>query len=156
MTEIRTVSSTSEMEAVRALFAEYAASLPVDLGYQNFEKELASLPGSYASPQGGLFLAEVDGVLAGCVAIRRLSGEVCEMKRLYVRPQHQGAGIGRQLVLAAIDAARSLGYREMWLDTLPTMSSAQRLYAELGFERIEPYGSAHAPGTRFCGLRLVT
>ncbi len=155
MAHIDIVSSPAEIEVVRDLFREYASSLEVDLGYQNFPSELAELPGAYASPDGRLLVANVGDDRAGCVAIRRLNDGVCEMKRLYVRPAHRGAAIGRQLVLAAIDVARGLGYREMWLDTLPTMSRAQKLYVELGFQKIDSYGSAHAPGTRFYGLRLV-
>ena len=144
----------SEVAKTRDLFLEYASSLEVDLTYQHFDSEVADLPSAYGPPQGRLLLADVDGQPAGCVGIRRLTDDICEMKRLYVRTAFQGSGIGRQLVLAAVDAARDLGYRELWLDTLPTMTSAQRLYEQLGLERIDAYGSAHAPGTRFYGLRL--
>jgi GNAT superfamily N-acetyltransferase len=148
-------TSRENVEIVRGLFMEYASSLGLDLEYQGFSVELQTLPGAYQPPSGGLFLAWVNDSPAGCVAIRLLRAQICEMKRLYVRPAHRRAGLGPLLVQTAIDAARGYGYEEMWLDTLPTMVAAQRLHLRLGFREIPPYGSAAAPGTRFYGVRLV-
>ena len=155
MVEIAPVHNSTELAAIGSLFREYADSLEIDLEYQGFPAELANLPGSYAAPEGALLLARTDGAASGCVALRRLDRDVCEMKRLYVRPAHRGSGLGALLVRAAIESARSLGYAEMWLDTLPTMAAAHQLYLRLGFREIAPYGPAAAPGSRFYGLRLV-
>ena len=155
MIDIGLVVDPHQVESVRNLFREYAASLDVDLEYQNFPAELAGLPGSYSPPGGSLLLAHDGDAAVGCVAFRRMDERVCEMKRLYVRPVSQGRGVGALLVAAAIERARALGYGQMWLDTLPSMAGAQRLYARLGFDPIAPYGPPSAPGTRFFGLRLV-
>ena len=131
------------MDDVRAIFREYADGLGVDLCFQNFEQELASLPGDYAAPAGALFLARVDGELAGCCALRPLADadypNACEMKRLYVRKAFRGFGLGRRLAEAALDAARSAGYDCVLLDTLDDMEAARALYEDLGFENIPPY-----------------
>jgi GNAT superfamily N-acetyltransferase len=145
-----------EIDVVRELIAEYGASLEIDLSYQNFQEEVASLPGRYGSPGGQLLLGRVGGAPAGCVALRRLDLRRCEMKRLYVRPEHRGAGLGRLLVEAAIEHARVLGYVEMLLDTLATMTGAHELYFRLGFREIAPYTQRFAPGSRFFALRLDT
>jgi ribosomal protein S18 acetylase RimI-like enzyme len=173
-----------------ALFREYAASLQLDLSFQDFENELANLPGDYASPLGRLFLAFLDEPMqqtaqnggasdkgpafrptvispstpsgdglecakaAACVALRRLDDEICEMKRLYVRPQARGLGLGRSLALAAIEAARKIGYRKMRLDTLPQMKQAQSLYRTLGFYEIPAYRYSPVPGTSYFELSL--
>jgi len=155
MTAIAPVTS-EEIPVARALIVEYGASLEIDLSYQSFEDEIASLPGSYAPPGGQLLLARVEGEPAGCVAVRRLDAEHCEMKRLYVRPAYRGTGVGRLLAEAAIRHARELGYLEMRLDTLATMKGAHALYASLGFQEIAPYTQSYAPGSRFYGLRLVS
>lgn len=155
MVEIAPVQGTAELAAIRILFQEYAESLEMDLEYQGFTAELADLPGSYAPPHGALLLARVDQALSGCVAVRRLHEQVCEMKRLYVRPAHRGLGVGPLLVRAAIESARGLGYAQMWLDTLPSMTAAHQLYRRLGFHEIAPYGQAFAHGSRFFGLRLA-
>ncbi|MBI5014799.1 MAG: GNAT family N-acetyltransferase [Deltaproteobacteria bacterium] len=142
-----------DIPAVRVLLREYAAWLAdpewlgVDLGFQNFEEELRDLPGCYAPPHGGLLVAEVAGVLDGCVGFRRLDLGVCEMKRLYVRPARRGSGLGRRLVSAILAAARRAGYRTMRLDTLPVMQAAQTLYRSLGFCEIQPYYDSPVPGT---------
>jgi GNAT superfamily N-acetyltransferase len=145
-----------EIDVARELIVEYAASLPIDLAYQSFAEEVAQLPGGYAPPAGRLLLARVDGAPAGCVGLRRLDRETCEMKRLYVRTERRGLGLGRRLVEAAIAEARSLGYLEMRLDTLATMTGAHALYERLGFREIPPYGASHAPGSRFYALELAS
>lgn len=132
-----------EMPAVRDIFQEYADSLDVDLSFQNFANELASLPGDYAPPRGHIVLAQVDGRIAGCCALRPLDTadypNACEMKRLFVRKAFRGFGLGRQLAEAVLDAARRAGYACVLLDTLDGMESARALYAELGFSEIPPY-----------------
>lgn len=132
-----------DLDAVRAIFREYAAGLGVDLCFQNFDAELAELPGEYAAPRGMLLLARIDGQVAGCVALRPLDStdypNAAEMKRLYVRKPFRGFGLGRQLAEAAMDAARRAGYDTVLLDTLDDMEAARALYEELGFEEIPPY-----------------
>ncbi|MDD3326906.1 MAG: carbonate dehydratase [Zoogloea sp.] len=143
-----------ELEQVRQFFRNYAAWLGVDLDYQNFGEEMASLPGAYAAPAGRLFFAEFEGRPAGCVGIRPSSDGVCEMKRLYVEPDMRGNGIGRQLALAAIKAAKALGYRKVMMDTLPAMRIAVKLYRELGFKEAPAYYPTPVEGTLFLALDL--
>ena len=143
-----------ELEQVRQFFRNYAAWLGVDLDYQNFGDEMASLPGAYAAPAGRLFFAEFEGRPAGCVGIRPSSDGVCEMKRLYVEPEMRGNGIGRQLALAAIKAAKALGYRKVMMDTLPAMRIAVKLYRELGFKEAPAYYPTPVEGTLFLALDL--
>ena len=141
--ELRRAESAAELAQAATIFREYAASLDVDLCFQNFEAEVASLPGEYAAPAGHLLLAYVDGELAGCAALRALSdadyANACEMKRLYVRPAFRRFGLGRALAQALLDEARGVGYSAMLLDTLDEMESARELYISLGFEEIPPY-----------------
>lgn len=148
---IAPVRSPAEIAATVALFRAYAASLAVDLSYQNFEAELAAMPGAYAPPAGELILARSpDGTDLGCVAVRPLRPDgCCEMKRLYVTPEGRGQGLGRRLVEAAILRAGQIGYREMRLDTLPSMTEAIALYRRCGFEVGEPYYDTPVAGTLF-------
>ena len=143
------------VDVIRALFREYAASLDFDLAFQDFEGELAGLPGGYAPPEGCLLLACHEGRPAGCVGLRKFADDVCEMKRLYVRPAWRGQTIGRALALAAIAEARRLGYRRMRLDTVPGMERAQALYGALGFVEIDAYRCNPIEGTRYMELDLV-
>lgn len=144
----------SDLEDVRRLFAEYAASLDVDLGFQQFDRELAELPGAYVPPRGALLVARSEGTAIGCVAVRALDDAACELKRLYVRPDGRGTGTGRLLTEAALHEARRLGYRRMRLDTLPGMERAQALYERLGFRDVTPYTDNPIAGTRFLELDL--
>ena len=152
--DIIQVRAEADIAAVRELFGEYAASIGVDLEYQGFSAELGALPGEYAPPAGDLLLARFSGEVAGCVALRALDQSTLEMKRLYVRPALRGAGLGKQLVEAAITIARKNGYTQLRLDTLATMAAAQALYSSLGFIETAPYGKAFLPGTRFYALPL--
>jgi ribosomal protein S18 acetylase RimI-like enzyme len=148
---IEPVRRSRDLAAVVRLFQDYAASLDVDLGYQNFEDEMAAMPGKYAPPTGELLLALTDeGRAVGCVGLRGIDPDgCCEMKRLYVSPESRGLGLGERLVRAVVQEAERIGYREMRLDTLPTMSGAMSLYRKLGFEDIEPYYTTPVAGTVF-------
>jgi ribosomal protein S18 acetylase RimI-like enzyme len=142
----------------RAIFLEYAQGLGVDLGFQNFDAEIASLPQAYGAPDGALLLATVDGALAGCGAFRALRdvdyANACEMKRLYVRRAFRRFGLGRQLAQALIDRAIESGYSSMLLDTLDDMEAARELYASLGFEEIPPYYFNPVPGAHYLKVAL--
>ena len=154
MISIKEATTADALLQARTLFKEYQAALGVDLGFQDFENELANLPGQYAAPGGRLLLASSDSRVAGCVALRPLSGDACEMKRLFVRPAFRAHGVGRMLAERAISEARSIGYRRMCLDTLPSMGRAQQLYEALGFREIEPYRYNPIAGTKYLGLNL--
>jgi putative acetyltransferase len=143
-------TDAADVAEVRTFFLEYAASLPFALDFQDFDRELAQLPGAYAPPLGALLL--VRG--AGCVGLRPLDETTCEMKRLYVRPSARGAGVGRLLAEAAVAEARRLGYACMRLDTVPGMETAQALYTQMGFREIAPYRANPIPGVRFLELQL--
>ena len=146
-------TSAQDMAIAAQLFREYADSLGLDLAFQNFDDELARLPGDYAAPRGALLLAYVDGALAGCCALRPLDNadipNAAEMKRLYVRRAFRGFGLGRQLAEAILDAARQAGYASVLLDTLDDMEAARNLYADLGFQSIEPYYHNPIPGAHY-------
>ena len=143
------VDGESRIDDVKALFSEYTDSLGIDLSYQDYSGEFSGLPGKYARPDGRLYLALVDGNLAGCVAMRRLSESRAEMKRLYVRTSFRGAKVGLTLAERVISDAREIGCRELMLDTLATMHRAQKMYADLGFVATDPYYEGAYPGTVF-------
>jgi ribosomal protein S18 acetylase RimI-like enzyme len=144
------IADADDVEVVASLFREYAGTLGVDLAFQDFETEVAELPHGYDA----LLVARLGDDVVGCVGVRPLEGDVCEMKRLYVRPAGRGRGVGRALALAAIERARANGYARMRLDTLPTMRAAQSLYEELGFGDIEAYRHNPIAGSRFLEKRL--
>jgi ribosomal protein S18 acetylase RimI-like enzyme len=153
---IAAVGTPEDLAAVVALFRAYAAGLEIDLAYQGFEAELAGLPGKYAPPAGALLLArDRAGVPIGCAALRALGPGVGEMKRLYVLPSARGLGLGRALVDAVVGAARGRGYREIRLDTLPSMAEATALYRSAGFAPIPAYYPTPVAGTLFFALSLV-
>ena len=149
MSEIRPAESEGDLARARRLFEEYAASLGFDLSFQDFEREVASLPGEYAPPRGVILLAWEGDEAAGCVALRPLAGDTCEMKRLYVRPGSRGTGLGKRLADAILAEGRARGYRRMRLDTIPAMERAIALYRALGFREIEAYRSNPIPGALF-------
>ena len=139
---------------VRSLFEEYAETLGIDLCFQDLQEELATLPGSYAPPDGRLLLAFHNDELAGCVALRPLEPGICEMKRLYVRPPFRSLGLGKMLAEQIVSEARMAGYRYMRLDTLPSMAAAITLYRRLGFREIAPYCVNPIEGALFLELQL--
>lgn len=154
MIDIRPAVFPDDGDDVYRLFREYADSLGVDLGFQNFDDEVTSLPGKYAPPAGRLLLARQGNDVLGCVALRPLDGASCEMKRLYVRRQARGMQLGKKLTERLCQEAREAGYTRMCLDTLPSMEAAQGLYRSMGFEPIEPYVFNPIDGTKFLALML--
>jgi ribosomal protein S18 acetylase RimI-like enzyme len=154
MAQIVYVRTASDLDSVRALFREYADGVAEPCCFVGFERELAALPGDYAPPSGALLLARDAAGDAGCVALRRLDAARGEMKRLYVRSDRRGSGLGRELASAAIAAARGAGYSGMVLDTLPGMTEAIALYRSLGFTPTGPYSAEPTPGAIFFQLSL--
>lgn len=151
---IEEAREASALRACRELFVEYQRELGVSLCFQGFERELDGLPGDYAPPRGALWIATVGPRPAGCVALRDLGGGDAEMKRLYVRPEGRGMGLGRALAEAAVERARALGYRGVKLDTLPWLAAALRMYARMGFVETAPYNDNPLAGVRFLALDL--
>ena len=154
MVDIRPADLPRDLSEVRSLFREYANGLGIDLDFQNFEAEMAALPGKYAAPCGRLLLAWNGTQAVGCVALRPLDQGTCEMKRLYVRPQARGEQLGRRLAQCICEEAREAGYSRICLDTLPTMAAALKLYEPLGFTAVDPYVFNPIPGTKFLALDL--
>ncbi len=154
---IAPVRSPDDLAAAITLFRDYADSLPIDLGYQDFEGEMAAMPGKYAPPKGKLLLARShDGGAIGCVGLRPIEPQgCCEMKRLYVAPDGRGLRLGERLVTEVIAAAERIGFREMRLDTLPTMNVAISLYRKFGFEEMLPYYDTPIAGTLFLRRSLT-
>lgn len=155
MTHIFQANTQEDIDQARALFEEYAAGLGISLCFQNFNRELANLPGDYAPPDGRLLLATEDDQLAGCIALRKLGDGVCEMKRLFIRPAYRRKGLGRVLVNSLIDEARQLGYTRMRLDTLTgRMDQAIALYRSIGFVEIGPYYENPIEDAKYMQLEL--
>ena len=149
------VTSDEQIRSARELFKEYEASIGVSLCFQSFDKELAELPGKYAPPSGRLLLAYLDNQLVGCIALRKIDERTCEMKRLFLRSDARGKGVGRKLVTAVIDEARMIGYEQIRLDTMPgRMDTAIALYEAVGFKEIAPYYDTPVGDTKFMELRL--
>jgi len=151
---IDSAESPGFLRITRELFVEYSQSLEVDLCFQGFAEELARLPGEYARPAGRLMLALDEQQAIGCGALRPIDDDVCEMKRLYVRPTFRGRGVGGALIDALINAAQEIGYQRMRLDTLPSMTRAIAVYRSLGFKNIAPYRINPVPGALFFELEL--
>ena len=163
---IRIAATAQDFAQAQALFEEYAKTLAIDLAFQGFAEELATLPGAYAPPRGMLMLAGPRDAAIGCVALRPLLADAsvtgatglreltAEMKRLYIRPTARGTGLGRRLVQSVIDGARAMGYREIKLDTLEQMAEARSLYADLGFRECAPYYHNPNAGTAYMALQL--
>ena len=152
--EFKFITGQDMIEDIKKLFLEYSQSLDIELTFQNFEEEFNALPGKYGPPSGTLILALVDNKPAGCIALRKISGDICEMKRLYVRNDYRGLGIGKKLITMLIDEAKKLKYNYMRLDTIPALKQAQRLYTAFGFYEIEPYTHNPIEGAKFLELEL--
>ena len=154
MAEIRWAMIPGDIVTVRSLFQEYAASLNFELDFQDFREELETLPGKYAPPLGSILVAKENGETVGCVAVRPLGEEICEMKRLYVKPARRGKRVGRELAVAIIEEAKRLGYKAMRLDTVKAMKEASALYRTLGFQQIDAYYYNPLPGAMYFELKL--
>jgi GNAT superfamily N-acetyltransferase len=148
------LESGQYLDVIRALFVEYAESLDFDLDFQNFKDELAQLPGEYAPPEGCLIIAFYQGEPAGCVGLRKLEKNICEMKRLYVRPRYRAMGFGKVLAESIIREAGIKGYKLMRLDTVPSMKKARDLYLSMGFKKIDPYCYNPIQGATFMEKKL--
>jgi ribosomal protein S18 acetylase RimI-like enzyme len=156
MIDIRPAVFPTDRDAVCALFREYAEGLGIDLSFQRFDEEVEALPGAYEPPRGRLLIALRDEAIVGCVALRPLDDERCEMKRLYLRPGARGTGLGRRLVEAICAEARASGYRTIVLDTLPTLAAAQAVYRALGFVATAPYVFNPVAGAQYLALDLTS
>jgi putative acetyltransferase len=154
MLKILQAETGKNLDLVRIIFEEYAASLDFDLDFQNFREELNSLPGQYAPPSGRLLIAMYEDKPAGCIALRKVSHGIGEMKRLYVKPQFRGLGVGKAITEYIIEEAKKIGYARMRLDTVPSMEKARALYVSLGFKEIKPYRYNPVEGSRFMELAL--
>jgi putative acetyltransferase len=154
MTRIERARFPEDLDAVKAIFREYIGSTSVSLDFQNYEDELATLPGKYAAPRGGLLLARQADRIVGCAGIREVDETACEMKRVYVRPAARGLNIGRRLVERVLDEARAAGYARICLDVLPEFEAARQLYESLGFVAAAPVTFNPVPGTKFLGMDL--
>ena len=152
--DIIKVVSKEHINIIRELFQEYADSLGFSLDFQNFDKELNSLPGDYAAPEGCLLLAYTGNQVVGCVGLRKISEGICEMKRMYLREEYRGKGIGKKLANRIIQEARQIGYKRMRLDTISTMVEAIHLYKSMGFKEIEQYYYNPIEGTKYMELKL--
>ena len=148
------VESEKHLTSIRELFLEYAESLGFSLCFQNFDKELANLPGDYSPPDGRLILALDENKPIGCVALRKLEKHICEMKRLYIKPEMRGIGLGEQLVRTVIDEAVKIGYMKMRLDTVPKMKEAIDLYSKIGFKEVGPYRENPIEGAMYMEMDL--
>ena len=151
---IRYAENDTDIEIIRKLFVEYAESLGYNLCFQGFNEELKTLPGKYSAPEGILLLAEVSGRIAGCVALRKIGEGICEMKRLYVKPQFRGLGLGKALAVRIIDEGKKLDYKIMRLDTLDILEKAIQIYQQLGFRKVSPYYDNPLPGVTYWELEL--
>ena len=154
MVKLIEANSEKHLEHIRELFKEYAESLGFTLDFQNFNKELAELPGEYAPPAGRLILALWDDEIAGCVALRKFKDTICEMKRMYVKARFRRKGIGRQLAENIVKEARKIGYTHMRIDTIETMKQANSLYKSMGFKEIKPYRYNPIKGAKYMELSL--
>jgi putative acetyltransferase len=154
MTDIHAAKLPDELSVIKDLFQEYAESLNFDLDFQDFREELETLPGKYSAPLGSILVVRENGEIVGCVAVRPLSPDICEMKRLYVKPAHRRKNIGRELALAIIDEAKRLGYKVIRLDTVEAMTEASALYRALGFQQIDAYCYNPIPGAMYFELKL--
>ena len=152
--EFKYIKNKERLADIKELFLEYAEELVIDLDFQDFKEELKKLPGKYGPPDGALILALIDDKAVGCIALRKISKEACEMKRLFVKPAYRGFGIGRKLVEILIHKAKVLNYKYMRLDTIPSLKKAQKLYESVGFYDIEPYVYNPTEGARFMELDL--
>lgn len=148
------VESEKHLTSIRELSLEYAESLGFSLCFQNFDKELANLPGDYSPPDGRLILALDENKPIGCVALRKLEKDICEMKRLYIKPEMRGIGLGEQLVRTVIDEAVKIGYMKMRLDTVPKMKEAIDLYSKIGFKEVGPYRENPIEGAMYMEMDL--